>query len=251
MRTAAILPVKRFGIAKRRLRVDLPEPLPSELARAMLADVLDALARCESIDDTVVVTASEEAADAARTSGAEVVLDPAEDGQSVAVALGIKHALRKGVGRVFCLPGDCPALDPADVDALLAGGPGVAAGSPGVAAGSQGVAGSDLGAAGAGHGAAAGVAEGAREVVIVPDRHGTGTNALVLTPPDVLAPSFGPDSFERHRRLATEAGIAWRIQTPASLLLDIDTAEDLAALLSLPSCPPSTSAVLERAPWLS
>jgi 2-phospho-L-lactate guanylyltransferase len=67
-------------------------------------------------------------------------------------------------------------------------------------------------------------------VVIVPDRHGTGTNGLLLSPPDAIAPSFGPDSCERHRALALEAGIEARLARPASLLLDIDTGADLAEL---------------------
>ena len=45
----------------------------------------------------------------------------------------------------------------------------------------------------------------------MPDRHGTGTNALLLTPPDVIAPSFGAGSRERHERLAREAGADVRV----------------------------------------
>jgi coenzyme F420-0:L-glutamate ligase/coenzyme F420-1:gamma-L-glutamate ligase len=62
-----------------------------------------------------------------------------------------------------------------------------------------------------------------REVVVVPDRHGTGTNGLLLTPPDAIAPAFGPGSCERHRALALAAGVAFRLERPPSLLLDIDT----------------------------
>jgi 2-phospho-L-lactate/phosphoenolpyruvate guanylyltransferase len=64
----------------------------------------------------------------------------------------------------------------------------------------------------------------------VPDRHGTGTNGLLLSPPDAIAPSFGADSCERHRALALDAGVEVRIARPASLLLDIDTGADLAEL---------------------
>jgi 2-phospho-L-lactate guanylyltransferase len=67
-------------------------------------------------------------------------------------------------------------------------------------------------------------------VVIVPDRHGTGTNGLLLSPPDAIAPSFGPGSFERHRALALAAGMPCRVERPPSLLLDIDTGADLAVL---------------------
>ncbi len=67
-------------------------------------------------------------------------------------------------------------------------------------------------------------------MVIVPDRHGSGTNGLLLAPPDAIAPSFGPDSCERHRALALAAGVGFRLGQPASLLLDIDTGADLEAL---------------------
>jgi 2-phospho-L-lactate guanylyltransferase len=67
-------------------------------------------------------------------------------------------------------------------------------------------------------------------VVIVPDRHGTGTNGLLLTPPDAIPPSFGPDSCERHKALAKEAGADYRVEQPTSLLLDIDTGADLTVL---------------------
>jgi 2-phospho-L-lactate guanylyltransferase len=70
----------------------------------------------------------------------------------------------------------------------------------------------------------------APDVVIVPDRHGTGTNALLLAPPDAIHPSFGPGSRERHEQAATASGARWRIAEPRSLVLDVDTAEDLAAL---------------------
>jgi 2-phospho-L-lactate guanylyltransferase len=66
--------------------------------------------------------------------------------------------------------------------------------------------------------------------VIVPDRHGTGTNGLLLTPPGAIPPSFGPDSCERHVGLARSAGVACRVERVPSLLLDIDTGADLAAL---------------------
>lgn len=72
------------------------------------------------------------------------------------------------------------------------------------------------------------------EVVVVPDRHGTDINGLLLTPPAVIAPSFGPDSRERHRALAAAAGARWRIEQLASLPLDVDTGEDLAGVARAP-----------------
>ena len=122
------------------------------------------------------------------------------------MTFGIRAALAEGLERALCIPGDCPALEPAELESLLR------AGTRRYRAGDR-------------------RAElGEPELVIVPDRHGTGTNGLLLTPPDVIAPSFGADSCERHRALALAAGVACRIERPASLLLDIDTGADLAEL---------------------
>jgi 2-phospho-L-lactate guanylyltransferase len=195
MRTAAVLPVKRFAMAKGRLSARLPDTLRGELARAMLSDVLDALGRCAAVDQTIVVTADAAAAAMAEEFGADVITDADERGQSVAVAHGIEHAAAAGYERVVCVPGDCPALLPADLDGLLATS-----------------------------------SREREQVVIVPDRHGTGTNALVLCPPAAIPPSFGPQSFERHLRLAEAAGVSMSVMRPPSLVLDIDTGEDLAAL---------------------
>jgi 2-phospho-L-lactate/phosphoenolpyruvate guanylyltransferase len=201
MRTAAILPVKRFASAKQRLGVSVPEELRLKLTRAMVADVLLALADTPSIERTIVVTSEDSVAEAARERGALLIEDAPEDGQSAAVALGVQAALAEGLQRVLCIPGDCPALEPAELESLLA--------APRDRTGEGG---------------------GEAEVVIVPDRHGTGTNGLLLTPPGAIAPSFGPNSCERHRTLAHAAGAACRLEWPPSLLLDIDTGADLAAL---------------------
>ncbi|MEA2152340.1 MAG: 2-phospho-L-lactate/phosphoenolpyruvate guanylyltransferase [Solirubrobacteraceae bacterium] len=198
MRTAAILPVKRFDRAKSRLGASVADTLRGQLARAMVADVLQALAGTATIERTIVVTCEPSVRDSAAELRALVVPDSDELSQSAAVALGVRTALAEGFERVLCIPGDCPALDPAELDALLA-------------------------ARHTGSGAAA-------QVVIVPDRHGTGTNGLLLTPPDAISPSFGPGSCARHRDLAHAAGVSCRVERPPSLLLDIDTGADLAVL---------------------
>jgi 2-phospho-L-lactate guanylyltransferase len=201
MRTAAILPVKRFSLAKQRLGASVNEPLRLELARAMVADVLAALAETHASELTIVVTCEESVAEAASAGGALVVEDVVDAGQSAAAELGVARALALGIERILCVPGDCPALEPAELEALLEGPVGRSAGRA-----------------------------NEREVVIVPDRHGTGTNGLLLSPPDAIAPSFGPGSFERHRALALAAGLPCRVERPPSLLLDIDTGADLAML---------------------
>jgi|HubBroStandDraft_3_1064219.scaffolds.fasta_scaffold26582_2 2-phospho-L-lactate guanylyltransferase len=239
MRTAAILPVKRFPLAKQRLGESVAESLRASLARAMVGDVLSSLRECPAIDTTIVVTCEPSVASAARYIDAVVVEDTAEEGQSAAASLGLAHALREGFERALCVPGDCPTLDPHELLELL-----VAATPDGSL---------DLSVVAPEHarvGAKSEIAAQA-EIVIVPDRHGKGTNGLLLCPPDALSPSFGPDSRARHERLATESGVKWRIAQPASLLLDIDTGEDLAVLRERVAGElvraPRTRAVLTRA----
>ncbi len=209
MRTAAILPVKRFARAKQRLGASVADPLRLELAQAMVADVLLALAQTQSIEQTILVTGERSVAAAARERGAIVIEDDHEQGQPAAAALGVRRALAEGIERVLCVPGDCPTLDPAELDALLQ--------------------------AGSGDGEAP-------AVVIVPDRHGAGTNGLLLAPPDAIAPSFGPGSCERHRALARAAGAACRVERVPSLLLDIDTGADLDVLRARLAAHPARAA---------
>jgi 2-phospho-L-lactate guanylyltransferase len=87
-----------------------------------------------------------------------------------------------------------------------------------------------------------------RTVLIVPDRHGTGTNALVLAPPDVFAPAFGPDSCARHVSRARAAGISFALEEVSSLSADLDDPEDYALLrdqlLLDPQPAPKTAQVL-------
>lgn len=194
MRTVAVLPVKRFAHAKQRLGEELSPGTRRALAEAMLADVLIALRRAERVEEVVVVTGEPMAEALARGQGAEVVRDPDDAGHSQAALLGVAWALERGAGRALLVPGDCPALSPAELDALLEPEP------------------------------------RGREVVVVPDRHGSGTNALVLTPPGAIRPSFGPGSRARHESLAQAADVACRIAEPFSLALDVDTTEDLDAL---------------------
>jgi 2-phospho-L-lactate guanylyltransferase len=193
-RTVAVLPVKRFGSAKQRLGENLTPGSRRALAEAMVIDVLIALRRAQHIHAVVVITGEPSAEALAHGYGAESAPDPDDAGHVQAAVRGIHWAVAHGAGRALLVPGDCPALDPKELDALLAEEP------------------------------------DGPEVVIVPDRHGTGTNALVLSPPDVITPAFGPGSRERHEQLAAEAGVACRVVEVPTLVLDVDTSDDLQAL---------------------
>jgi 2-phospho-L-lactate guanylyltransferase len=189
----AILPIKSFSEAKQRLHSALAPGPRRALAEAMFSDVLVALRRATSVAEVLVVSGDHGAQQIAGGYGA-TVLDDRHEGHNAAAALAIHWALEAGRRRVLLVPSDCPLLDPVELDALIA--------RPAAR----------------------------RSALIVPDRHGTGTNALLLTPPDAIAPSFGPGSCERHAALAADAGVSHETVSVRSLALDVDTAEDLAAL---------------------
>ena len=193
MPTTAILPVKNFGHAKQRLADGMTPGARRALAEAMFSDVLVGLRRATAVDETLVVTSDNGAQQIAGGYGA-LVLDDNDEGHNPAARRGIRAALEAGADRVLLVPGDCPLLAPAELDDLLAR------------------------------------RTERRSALIVPDRHGTGTNALLLQPPDVIAPSFGPDSCQRHRRDAEGAGVSAQVVEVLSLALDVDTPEDLSAL---------------------
>ncbi len=208
MRTLAILPVKRFEVAKTRLREQLAPNQRRRLAEAMVTDVLRALVATADLE-AVVVTNEQAVAALAASYGVSALRDPAEAGQSGAALVGIAHAIAAGYERALLVPGDCPALDADALRTLLDR----ACVPP--------------------------------AVTIVADRHGSGTNALLLTPPGVIEPAFGPDSFARHRQRAAAADASWHVEALPGLLLDVDTPEDLAVLrLALAGAATHTGALL-------
>lgn len=199
MRATAILPVKRFAHAKTRLLDVIGPRERAALLKAMLGDVLEAIDATASVERTIVVTAegraekvAMEAAKRLRTP-IEVFQEPADSGHSEAATLGIVRAKALGAECVALLPGDCPLLDGAELDGALA-------------------------------------RMEPATVAVIPDRHGTGTNGLMMAPPDAIGPGFGPGSRERHLDRAGRAG--WRavLEALPSLGLDIDTPDDLAEL---------------------
>jgi 2-phospho-L-lactate guanylyltransferase len=155
--------------------------------------VLTALRRTRSIDRIVVVSSDNNAQQVAGGHGASVVEDSAM-GHSDAAMAGIADAIEHGATRALLIPGDCPLLDPKQLEELLA------------------------------------IEVSAPSALIIPDRHGEGTNALLLTPPGALTPSFGAGSAARHHQLARSQGTESHTVEVPTLALDIDTPEDLLEL---------------------
>jgi 2-phospho-L-lactate guanylyltransferase len=219
MQATAIIPVKRFGDAKQRLLTTLDRPQRAALVKAMLTDVLVAVTDSREVERVIVVTAEGRAQRIAlahaRRAGTpvEVFQDPADRGHSEAATLGIIRAKALGAECVALLPGDCPLLDAGELDAALDRM------HPG-------------------------------RVAVVPDRHGAGTNALLMSPPDAMGPAFGPDSRARHTDRAERTGHEVAVEPLESLSLDVDTPDDLDAMAALLEADPkratATAAELVR-----
>jgi 2-phospho-L-lactate guanylyltransferase len=157
------------------------------------------------VDEIAVVT-DDDGARALAREAATVLRDDAGSGQSAAAEIGIRHALANGFERVVLVPGDTPMVDAGELDRLLAR-----------------------------------VEADRLAIAIVADRHATGTNALVLVPPDALRPSFGPGSRARHAAAAEATGLPHRLEDAPSLAHDVDTPGDLRALLSALEAAPAAA----------
>lgn len=210
MKTTAILPVKRLGAAHARLDGAFEPAVRSRLAETMFLDTLQKLRRAKTIGEVLVVTADDAVARHASWMGHQVLRQERDGGHSEAAEAGARAAVGRGFDRVAMLPIDCPLLDIAELDSHLG--------------------------------------RSARSALIVPDAAGTGTNALVLSPPDAFSPAFGPDSCARHVARARDAGVSFSLERIDSLALDLDTPSDLNALrdalLLDPSPAPRTARVL-------
>jgi 2-phospho-L-lactate guanylyltransferase len=194
----AAVPVKDLVNAKQRLVRLLTPGERSELARAMLGDVLRALVAAE-LDRVWVVTREPAVAVIARALGAELLAEEDNRGHTAAVAHAQAEAVRHGASVFVTVPGDVPCVTADEIRALAA------------------------------------AATGARAAAFTPSRSGLGTNGVALHPPDVMRLRFGEPSFENHLTAARALGLSPEVLSQPGLGLDVDAPEDLVALLDRPA----------------
>jgi 2-phospho-L-lactate/phosphoenolpyruvate guanylyltransferase len=197
-RTWALVPIRGLESAKSRLGGDLDAEERLQLVTELLRRTLVATRDARRVDGTIVVTMDGDAAELAGRHGAIGLVERAP-GLNEAIEAARSVAVARGATAVLVLPADLPAVSSEAVDELI-----------GVAAD-----------------AVAGPAVGGL-VALVGDRHGAGTNALLLSPPSVIAPAFGDGSREAHARAATEAGARF-VALESPLSFDVDTSADLLA----------------------
>lgn len=193
-RTWALVPIRGLESAKTRLGGDLDAEERRDLVVDLLRRTLRATRDARRIVGTIVVTMDPDAAGLARDHRAIGLVERAP-GLNGAITAARSVAVARGATAVLILPADLPAIDADAVDAVVDAGARAAPRPAGV-------------------------------VVLVGDRHGSGTNALLVSPPDLIEPAFGPASRELHGAAAHASG-ATLVQLDGPLALDVDTAEDL------------------------
>jgi len=198
--TWALVPLRGLEDAKTRLGAELDPEERVALVVAMSSRTLAATRDAAGIRGTVLVTADPAAAELAEAFGATTLVQRLP-GLNAALREARTVALARGATAVLILPIDLPAISPVEIEALIAAG--------------------------------AARASTLRPLVLaVPDRHGTGTNALLVSPPAAIEPAFGEGSFAAHRSAADLAGAVF-VRHEGSLILDVDTGADLIAAESV------------------
>lgn len=189
LKPVAVIPVKPRHAAKSRLSQALDERARAALSDRLLGRVLEAVRRAGI--DAIVVSRDAVVRNAAATAAAYAVDEPMAGGLNAALDAGRAAAIELGATALLVLPGDLPDVTPEDVRALMAALP------------------------------------AAPSVVIAPDEAGSGTNALLLSPPDAIPFCFGAGSFALHHAAAHAAGIEPVVVRRPGLAFDVDTPDHL------------------------
>lgn len=190
----AIVPVKPLHRGKSRLAGVLNEGERYSLNIALLIRTLEVLKRVEGISQTAVVSRDPAALAIAADSGVEIVNEEGESGLNAALMHATSVILDCAPDGIVILPADLPLIQPADIETFI-----YTRNNPPV-------------------------------VVVAPDRHESGTNALMVRPAGLIEYSFGVGSFKQHCRSTHEAGAHLEICRIPSLALDLDLPEDLEIL---------------------
>jgi 2-phospho-L-lactate guanylyltransferase len=194
-RISAIIPVGTLEGAKTRLAGPLDAEERHDLVTGLLGRTVVAALAVDRLADVVVVSPDPEVLRLAADLGARTLRQ-----RSTGLNTGLREAredvIAGGSEAIMVVPVDLPFVTARAIDDLAG----------------------DL------------IAEGPA-VVLVTDRHGTGTNALGLRPPDVIDFAFGPGSRAAHRGRAEAVGARY-LEVTGPLTMDLDTPEDLVLIES-------------------
>ena len=192
---ALLLPVKHLKNAKQRLMGVLTPEERFELAQAMLADTIRAVQAVRRAERIFVVTNYEPIISLAQKNGWEILREAQQVSESDSVDAASRICEKMGVSGLLRMPLDLPLIQPNDIDELLT------------------------------------IECDAPALVIVPSRDGTGTNAMLRTPPTLFPSHFGNGSFAKHLAEGQGVGANVIVRRNARLEMDVDDKSDLHALL--------------------
>ncbi len=193
----AIVPVKPLRRGKSRLAGTLSEDERAELNQSLLQHTLKTLTDLKEVEHVLVVSRDPHALTIARNYGARTVREDGQPQLNTALQRATVVAKIHATRGVLVLPADLPLISQEDILALIQ-----RASDPPV-------------------------------VVIAPDRHERGTNALLISPAGLIEYDFGENSFQRHCERVKAAGARLEIVNLPSLGLDLDVPEDLEIIRNL------------------
>jgi 2-phospho-L-lactate/phosphoenolpyruvate guanylyltransferase len=189
-----LIPVKNLSNAKQRLASLLDQRLRTELAQAMLHDLVIAIDSWKQRPACALVTGDPFATELARKYNLEVIPDTANPGETGAIEMATRVCVERGVDFTLVIPGDIPLIQSRELEEVLANAP----------------------------------AEGS---VLVPAADGRGTNAAFRRPADLFPLKFGNDSFKPHLAAAQATGKPCQVVELPGVALDVDNPADLRKLI--------------------
>ncbi len=192
-----LVPVKNLALAKQRLAAVLDQPARTELAQAMLHDVLAALAGWKRRPGVAIVSSDPFAVKLAQQYEFEVISDPANPGETGAIEMATEICSSRGEESTLVIPADIPLMKASELEAILENAP----------------------------------PEGS---VLVPAADGRGTNAAFRCPANLFPLRFGNDSFKPHHAAALATGKPCVVLHLPGIAIDVDNPSDLQQLVALP-----------------
>jgi 2-phospho-L-lactate guanylyltransferase len=192
-----LVPVKNLSAAKQRLAAVLDQPARTELAKAMLHDVVSALGAWTRRPACALVTSDPFALELAQQYDFEIIPDPANPGETGAIEMATHLCMSRGIDSTLVIPADIPLIQASELEQILTHAP----------------------------------AEGS---VLAPAGDGRGTNAAFRRPANLFPLRFGNDSFKPHLAAARATGKPCIVLELPGIAVDVDNPEDLQRLLAHP-----------------
>ena len=192
-----LVPIKNTSTAKQRLASILDQPARTQLAQAMLTDVLTAIRDWKRRPKVGIVTSDPYATTLAQEYGFDVIPDPDNPGETGAIEMATRVCVERGEESTLVIPADIPLIQPWELEQIYNQAP-------------------------------------ERGTVIVPAGDGRGTNAILRRPANLFPLRFGNDSFKPHLASAQATGEPCILLNLPGIAVDVDNPPDLRQLLSLP-----------------